>query len=214
MHWEDFPGHPVVKTPHFQNRGMGLIPVREKRSHMLCGVAKRLKNKKKKTKKGKKICWKHCIANIISGFFCFVFMQKWINSFTGAKAGLDNGTSCWVPQLSEKWQSEAEMQFCWLKQPSFWWQHSHFCDLLMSLFIWMEAGDTSYLQPVCTRKGGQLPASFLPLSSSLESPRPEVALFPVGCTHCSWVSYLWACCDGRWRHFSGACSAIQPCTHN
>ena len=185
--------------------------VREKRSHMLCGVAKRLK----KTKKEQKICWKHCIANIINGFFCFVFMQKRINSFTWPKVGLDEGTSCWVPQLSEKWQSEAEIQFCWLKRPSFWWQHSHFCDLLMSLFIWVEAGDTSYLQSVHQeREGRQLPASFLPLSSSLESPQPEVALFPVGCTHRSWVSYWWACCDGRRRPFSRACSVIRPCTHN
>ena len=63
MHWEDFPGHPVVKTPHFQNRGMGLIPVREKRSHMLCGVAKRLKNKQTNKQKQKKE--RKCVENIV-----------------------------------------------------------------------------------------------------------------------------------------------------
>ena len=36
----DFPGSPVVKTPCFQSRGVGLISGGELRSHMPCGVTK------------------------------------------------------------------------------------------------------------------------------------------------------------------------------
>ena len=48
MHWEDFPGHPVVKTPHLQNRGMGLIPVREKKIPYALWCGQKIKKKKQK----------------------------------------------------------------------------------------------------------------------------------------------------------------------
>ena len=44
----DFPGDPVFKTPHFQDRVMSSVPVRDLWSHMPLGVAKKYKNKNKK----------------------------------------------------------------------------------------------------------------------------------------------------------------------
>ena len=52
--FEDFPGCPVVKTPSFHCKGMGLILVLEIRSHVLCDMTK----KKKGIFEGKfGLCW-------------------------------------------------------------------------------------------------------------------------------------------------------------
>ena len=48
----EFPGGPVVGTPHFHCRGPGFDPWWEKlRSHMLCGMAWPKKEKRKKKRK-------------------------------------------------------------------------------------------------------------------------------------------------------------------
>lgn len=157
-------------------------------------------------------------------FVCLFVLQKQINSFTWAKSGLDNRTSSWAVPLSGKWPFETEMQFCPSKYPSFWCQNSHFkqqqqkttpISVTSSWAYSLDQGRKHALTAICAHQKRQ--AAFRLFSASEQQAGKPLTwgLYDHMRLHTPFLCFLlWACCDGMLKHFSRACSAIQPCTHN